>query len=263
MNYFLNVKSNPENPCYDPVTHPSPHDLFKESKLILHLEFASGLRFWRRIIDSALINSQCERTPSPWELNKIIFDTSLSCFKKDQTSETVFEKEYQQLRRRYTSYFEAYTHRSKCEKKVAAATFYPKDPDNSGAFRLIDGSSVVNAELEGIHLALKKFLTLTKTNKKSIIYTHSFPVVESWLGKTFRSKNIKRFYNLSEKITTTNPNNHVGIIGNERADRLAKAVLSLTLAPFAHVCWSDLKSKANMYIGTIWNSGTMKPEQTL
>ena len=45
---------------------------------------------------------------------------------------------------------------------------------------------------------------------------------------------------------------HVGINGNERADRLAKAALSSNLAPLSHVCWSDLKSKVNMYIGTIW-----------
>ena len=83
-----------------------------------------------------------------------MFDTSLSCFKEDQTSETVFWKEYQQLRERYNSYFKAYTDGSKCEQKVAAATFYPKDPNNSVAVRLGDGSSVFNAELEGILLAL-------------------------------------------------------------------------------------------------------------
>ena len=50
-----------------------------------------------------------------------------------------------------------YTDGSKCNQKVAAATFYPTYPDNSGANRLRDGSSIFNAELEGILLALKKF----------------------------------------------------------------------------------------------------------
>ena len=53
-----------------------------------------------------------------------------------------------------------------------------------------------NAELEVVLLALKKFSTLTKIFKKFIIYTDSFSAVESLQGKTFRSKNIKRFYNL-------------------------------------------------------------------
>ena len=72
-------------------------------------------------------------------------------------SGTVFRKEYQQLRERYNSYFEAFTDGSKCEQKVAAAAFYPEDRDDPGMTRLRDGSSVFNAELEGLHLALKKF----------------------------------------------------------------------------------------------------------
>ena len=47
-----------------------------------------------------------------------------------------------------------------------------KDPDNPKTTRLRDGSSVFNAELEGILLALKKFLTLSQP-KNFIIYTDS------------------------------------------------------------------------------------------
>ena len=49
-------------------------------------------------IDPTSIDGQYEGTHPPREQHNIIFDTSLSCFKKDQTSETVFPKEYQQLR---------------------------------------------------------------------------------------------------------------------------------------------------------------------
>ena len=77
---------------------------------------------------------------------------------EEQTSETVLRKQFQQLRERYNSYFEAYTDGSKCEHKVAAAAFFTKDPDNPKTTRLRDGSSVFNAELEGILLYLKKFL---------------------------------------------------------------------------------------------------------
>ena len=73
-------------------------------------------------INPTLIDSQYERTPPPWEKNNIMFNASLLCFKKDQTSGTVFQREYQQLREQYNSNFEAYTDASKCEQKVAAAT---------------------------------------------------------------------------------------------------------------------------------------------
>ena len=68
-----------------------------------------------------------------------------------------------QLREQYNSYFVACTDGSKCEQKVAAIVFYPGDLDDPGIIRLRDGSSVFNAELEGILSALKKFLTLSKS----------------------------------------------------------------------------------------------------
>ena len=140
---------------------------------------------------------------------------------------------------------------------MAAAAFYPKDPGDPRTIRLRDGS-VFNAELEGIHLALKKFLTLTKTNKNFIIYTDSFSAVETLQGKNFRTKNIKRFYNLLKKLLPQAQVVkawipwHVGISGNERADRLAKAALTSSLVARSHVCWSYLISRVVMYIGTIW-----------
>ena len=68
-------------------------------------------------IDPTFIDGQSERTPSSWEQINITFDISLSYFKTDQTS----------------LYFKTYTDGLKCEQKVAVATLYLKDRDNSGA----------------------------------------------------------------------------------------------------------------------------------
>ena len=89
---------------------------------------------------------------------------------------------------------------SKCEQKVVVDAFYPEDPDDPGTTRLRDGSSVFNAELVGLHLALLKFLNLSKFTRNFIIYTDSFSAVESLRGKNFRNKNVKRFYNLLKKL---------------------------------------------------------------
>ena len=147
------MKSLPENPCFDTFTNPPPPELFEKSKtdplglygtrILLHILEAD--------INPNLNDYQYERTPAPWEQNNILFDTSLSRFKKKiRRVKQFFAKEYQQLRERYSSYFDAYIDLdgSKCEQKVAAATFYPKDPENSGAVRLRDGSFVFNAELD-------------------------------------------------------------------------------------------------------------------
>ena len=143
--------------------------------------------------------------------------------------------------------------------KLAAAAFFTKDPDNPKTARLRDGSSVFNAELEGILLTIKKFLTLQQF-KNFVIYTDSLSAVESLRCKTFKTKNVKRFYNLLKKIPPQTQlviawvPSHVGIPGNERADRLAKAALTSSLAAHSQVCWSDIKTRVDTYICTAWQT---------
>ena len=239
--------------------NPPPSELFKRTKTIPPFGTRTLPHIEEANIEPNSIDSQYERTPPPWEHSNIMFDTSLSCFKKEQTSETVLRKEFQQLRERYNSYFEAYTDGSKSEHKVAAAAFFTKDPDNPKTIRLRDGSSVFNAELEGILLALKKFLTLSQP-KNFIIYTDSLSAVESLRNKTFETKNVKRFYNLLKKIPPQTQlviawvPSHVGISGNEKADRLAKAALTSSSAAHSRVCWSDLKPRVDTYICTAWQA---------
>ena len=47
---------------------------------------------------------------------------------------------------------------------------------------------------------------------------------------------------------------HVGIPGNEKADRLAKAALTSSLAAQSQVCWADLKPRVDTYICTAWQA---------
>ena len=250
INYFLKLKCLPDNPCLHVINNPPPSELFERTKTIPpfgtrtlpHIEEAN-------IEPNQLIASTNEHLPPG---NTAIL-CSLSCFKKEQTSETILRSEFQQQRERYNSYFEAYTDGSKSEHKVAAAAFFPKEPDNPKTTRLRD------AQLQGILLALKKFLTLPQS-KNFIIYTDSLSAVESLRCKTFKTKNVKRFYNLLKKIPPQTQlviawvPLHAGISGNEKADRLAKAALTLSLAAHSQVCWSDLKPQVDTYICTAWQA---------
>ena len=122
-----------------------------------------------------------------------------------------------------------------------------------------DSSSVFNVELEGILVSLKKFFNLPQS-KNFIIYTDSLSAVESLRCKTFKTKNVKRFYNLLKKIPPQTQMviawipSHVGLSGNEKADRLAKAALTSSLAAHSQVCWSDLKPRVDTYICTAWQA---------
>ena len=65
MNFYLKLKSLPENPGYDLVSSPPPSDLFQRSKTVPLL----GTRILPHIvevdIDPTSIDSQYERTSSP------------------------------------------------------------------------------------------------------------------------------------------------------------------------------------------------------
>ena len=160
---------------------------------------------------------------------------------KDQTSETVFRKEYQQLRERYNSYLKHTQMVQSVSRKWQLLHFILKTVITPELSDYETGPLFFNAELKGRLLPLKKFSTLTKTNKKFIIYTDSFSAALSLQGKTFRTKNIKRFYNLLKKlppqiqiIIAWIPS-HVSITRNEIAGKLAKAALTSSLAGRSHV----------------------------
>ena len=258
MNYFLKIKSLPDNPCFDSITNSSSPEFFERSKT----EPPCGTRTLPHIlkseIDPKLIDNHRDQPPPPWEQFNITFDHSLSKLKKDVTNEIIYKSEFSQLRERYSSYIEAYTDGSKCEQKVAAAAFYPNSPDDSETVRLRDGSSVFNAELEGILLALKYFKRKTTKYKKCVIYTDSLSSLQSLQGKNFKTKNTIRFYNLLRRlppqahIAIVWIPSHVGIHGNESADKLAKSALLREVAPQKLIIWSDLKPKVKTYIDSVW-----------
>ena len=133
MNCFLKIKSLSENPCFEPITNSPPSELFEKSK-----------------------------TDHPLA-NRIL----------PHTSEPVFRKEYQQslLHEQYNSYFEAYTDGSKCEQNMAAATFYPKDSDDSGAVRSQDGATVFKCQIRRYTPSSKEIFNFD-INLKEVYHLH-------------------------------------------------------------------------------------------
>ncbi|GFR94328.1 RNA-directed DNA polymerase from mobile element jockey [Elysia marginata] len=181
------------HPCYNTISNAPSSELFDRSNTTPPFGTRTLPEILNADIDPRKIDDRYEKIPAPWEEHNITLDLSLTSFKKEDTSETVFRQEFAQLREKYTAYKEAFTDGSKSEK-VAAASFYPKDPDEPDQTRLNDDSTVFNAELEGISLALKYF----KRNRflRSVIYTDSLSAIQALQGKIFKKKNVARIYNL-------------------------------------------------------------------
>ncbi|GFS08185.1 RNA-directed DNA polymerase from transposon X-element [Elysia marginata] len=227
MNYYLKIKSLPNNPCYNTISNAPPSEPFERSNTVPPF----GTRTLPDILNADIdprIDDRYEKIPAPWEEHNITFDLSLTAFKKEDTSETVFRQEFAHLREKYAAYKEAFTDESKSEK-VAAASFYPKDPDEPDQTRLNDDSTVFNAELEGISLALK---FKRKRFLRSVIYTDSLSAaIQALQGKIFKNKNVSRIYNLLAKMTLRTKvvlvwiPSHVGIPGNEKVDAESDGML--------------------------------------
>lgn len=258
MNYFLKLKSLPQNPCFESISNPPPRELFERSK--------SDPPFGTRtlgLIEKANLNinkiaSQPEKIPPPWEEPNITFDLSLTSLKRENTNELVFRQEFAQMQAKYASKFEAYTDGSKSNEKVASSTYYPAHPNCPDTIRLMDDSSVFNAELEGILSAIK-YIKKEKIYK-SVIYTDSLSAIQAIQSKIFKNPNIVHIFNLLRKlppkahITFAWVPSHVGIPGNEKADELAKATLNEPITEDRQIVWSDLKSKVNMYLHKSWQT---------
>jgi ribonuclease HI/exonuclease III len=130
----------------------------------------------------------------------------------------------------YKDTLHIYTDGSKMtESDRVAAAFYVEDIDYGHAERLQDGSTIYEAELAAIQLAIVWLKTANSQNKQPVtILTDSLSVVESI--KTTRS--ISRPNTLADLLTSIGKlqctvtfvwiPSHVGIPGNDRVDELAK-----------------------------------------
>ena len=65
MNYFLKLKSLPDNPCHNVINNPPPSELFEKTKTIPPFGTRTLPHIEEANIEPDLIDSQYERTPPP------------------------------------------------------------------------------------------------------------------------------------------------------------------------------------------------------
>ena len=82
MNYFLKLKSLPDNPCRNAINNPQPSELFQRTKPIPPFGNCTLPHTEEANIEPNSIDSQYKRTPPPpppppprWEHSNIMFDT--------------------------------------------------------------------------------------------------------------------------------------------------------------------------------------------
>ena len=142
---------------------------------------------------------------------------------------------------------------------MSAASAFKK---RSGSFRiskikLADGSSVYSAELCAIYLALKKAESCR--DESFLIISDSLSALQALSSRKLSHPYLSDIHGLHSELVDAGRNvvflwvpSHVGIGGNEAADKAAKAALDLKPTRGMCVPFSDLRSKSLNYSLSCW-----------
>ncbi|GBL79490.1 hypothetical protein AVEN_92646-1 [Araneus ventricosus] len=161
--------------------------------------------------------------PPPWQETQVNFIDDFLHFLKPNTSDMVFQQHFYDHRQRYYNYVLIYTDGSKSDSHVGSAVVFP---NFTIAETLHPFCSVYASELYAIYLGLLKVTTLNF--KQSIIYTESRSGINALQSVEYNEhplviKCFELHHALkSVKIKYCWIPGHVGIPGNERADKATK-----------------------------------------
>ena len=171
----------------------------------------------------------------------------------------IFKNKFLEVKEQYYIHQEIYTDGSKDVEKVASAAVLDGDLYQ---FRLPNNSSMFSTEQKAIDLALNHIQQ--DAYWRYIIYTDSLSVMQALEGeKTDNPLVVSLLEKLSKLCRRADivfcwlPS-HIGIGGNEEADKAAKDALSLEILPFK-VPSNDFKPLIHKFIQNVWQQSWNDP----
>ena len=261
LKYYIKLKANPENPAYDCVFDPPLISEFEVKTKIPTFGNRMSLKAKDANINIKDINDEPLATVSPpWSLAEPAIDITLSAFPKENTSTERYKQLFLELCQKHQNVIKIFTDGSKSANKVASAAVSGPNFNQVTQKRLIDECSIFTAELQGILLALD-MVERSKGN--------SFFIISDSLSalKLLHSRKISHYMltDIHDKHTHLKRNemknilfvwvpSHIGIKGNEVADRAAKAALDLPVScnPTPTIPFSDIYCKVLTFTLNHW-----------
>ena len=260
LQYYLKLKSNRDNPTHKVVFEP----LYKDGFLIKEKVIPPfGLRCEVDIncLDCDLedvANYKISEVPL-WTFKSPTYLYNLASDKKAITDPIVFKTKFLEIKEQYYTHEEIYTDGSKDGEKVASAAILDGELYQ---FRLPNNASIFSAELKAIDLALSHIEQ--DAYWRYIIFTDSLSVMQALEGeKTDNPLVVGLLGKLSALCERADivfcwlPS-HIGIAGNEEADKAAKDALLIEVLPFK-VPFSDFKPLINSFIQDVWQRSWNDP----
>ncbi|MDA3086478.1 reverse transcriptase domain-containing protein, partial [Campylobacter sp. CS_ED1] len=261
LQYAARAAANPSNPAHEVIFSKTDTKYYdKRPKAIRPL----SLRLQESLENTNISPEKIEQvndfdTPS-WRIEqpKILFD--LQNKKKTETTNEEYISDFNELKQKHSDHIELYTDGSKIESNVGCACVSKFHTDK---LRLPNGASIFTAETKALDLALT--FSENYNANKFIIYSDSLSVLQAIKSTTSSNPlvhQVKCKYNslsLNKTIIFCWIPGHVGIHGNEQADRAAKESLTLTQSDMK-IPSTDFKPKIKNEIKkkwqTIWDNTT-------
>lgn len=207
-------------------------------------------------VDRHLIQPIPQRFPEPWLLALPCCDTALTKFSKSCTSPVELKQQAQRhISINYSSSTHFYTDGSKTKWGTGCAFV---SSCGSEQVSLPSAASIFTAELLAILRCLSHISRLRVMS--ATIFTDSLSSVLALQNcfnhgtflTTLISEHFTALQTNGKKITLVWIPSHVGLVGNESADRAAKAASMLPMNPHIYIPATDYNQTAKTYVESEW-----------
>ncbi|GBN69622.1 putative RNA-directed DNA polymerase from transposon X-element, partial [Araneus ventricosus] len=255
LHYYFKIQSNSNHPFHDFKLRPFLLRLQNARKSFIPVFFT---RVHDILSDLNLLYLHVTPHPKtnfpPWGIPVVQFLNPFKTFIKSDTADIVYQQIFIEHRQEYNDFIAIYTDGSKSADHVSFAVVFP---NTTLSFKLHSSCSVFTAEISAVLLALEQISDFLE--RKFIIYTDSLSVLESLKSFYIHSHHhplVLNVLHLLNKLASRDFNillcwvpSHVGIVGNEEADKAAKLASTQTNST---VPLSDFKKYTKVLFYSKW-----------
>ena len=257
LQYAIKLKSIIRNPAHAVAFKPNNVNKFNARPSAIP---PFGIRIQRLMEDMNIqINTIAESKLSlvpPWELALPNVNMSCKIGKKTSTNPYDFLSKFYELTNMYSEFNFIYTDGSKSGDKVGCAAVTSGGPCK---MRLPDRCSVYTAELQAIKIALVQIKESTHnafvicSDSLSALQAIEYRDINHPLVLDILTEHHSLLRRSGKVIMFLWVPSHVGIPGNDRADRAAKAALDLDVS-FCRIPYTDFRPVIHTYVYATWQS---------
>lgn len=253
LHYYFRTSSCANHPFHKLIINPCLTRLYNSRtscKSPFHLRIKKILTDFNLHKDTILV---AEPPRPPWENVDFNYLNPFQHFNKRDTADIIFKQLFMSHRKDFKKYTPVYTDGSKSDETVACAYVVG---DDVCSHKLHPSFSIFSAEIMAIYLALKNLVNYH--GYRFIIYTDSLSALLS-LSHNFQNhplipyllNQLDRLADRGYSLLFCWVPSHVGIEGNERADRAARSATKFLSFPLPY---PDIKNHAKILVREKWQN---------